>query len=208
MPLILGLTGSATQAATVFTNNDGIEIPATGTFGVANPYPSTINVSGMGSIVSISVLLSGLTHTFPDDLDILLVGPTGASVILMSDVGGNNDITNVSLNFTITAVLSLPNNTQIVSGTYLPTDIGTGDTFSAPAPAGPYGTSLAGFVGTNPNGVWSLYVIDDQVQDVGSLTSWSITIDDGSVVPEPGTWGLMSAGLVGLAWFRRRRIAS
>lgn len=33
--------------------------------------------------------LFGLSHIFPVDSDVLLVGPTGANLILMSDVGGD-----------------------------------------------------------------------------------------------------------------------
>lgn len=49
-----------------------------GSQGAATPYSSTIEVSGVsGSIVSVVVRLNGLSHTFPDDLDIVLVGPSG-----------------------------------------------------------------------------------------------------------------------------------
>ncbi len=73
------------------TNATPIVIPAGApgmTTGPASPYPSTINVAGLGGTVTrVTVTLNGLRHTFPDDLDILLVGP-GGSVILMSDAGG------------------------------------------------------------------------------------------------------------------------
>jgi len=42
------------------------------------PYPNTVNVAGVGVISDISVTLTGLSHTWPSDLDILLVSPTGA----------------------------------------------------------------------------------------------------------------------------------
>ncbi len=47
---------------------------------------------------------------------------------------------NVTLTFDDAAANSLPNNAQIVSGTFKPTNSGVSDTFPAPAPAGPYGS--------------------------------------------------------------------
>lgn len=59
--------------------------------GPAAAYPSTIEVSGSArSIQKVTVTLNGLSHTFPDDLDILLVGPDGRTVLLMSDSGGDS----------------------------------------------------------------------------------------------------------------------
>ncbi len=74
----------------------------------------------------------------------------------------------------------LPNFTALSSGTYRPTNHGGGDTFAAPAPAGPYGNSLNVFNNLDPNGTWNLYVVDDTGGDVGSISSgWSLTITTG-----------------------------
>ena len=77
----------------VFSNPAAITIPATGTGpGAANPYPSTIVVSGLpGTITNMTVTLTGMSHTFPDDVDVMLVGPGGQSAILMSDQGGGGE---------------------------------------------------------------------------------------------------------------------
>jgi hypothetical protein len=49
--------------------------------------------------------------------------------------------------------------------------------FPDPAPAGLYASpSLSVFNGSNPNGTWQLYVIDDAAGDVGSITGWSLDI--------------------------------
>jgi len=52
-----------------------------------------------GAVSKVTVSLNGLSHTYPDDLDILLVGPDGAKVMLMSDAGLGNDLNNVVLTF-------------------------------------------------------------------------------------------------------------
>jgi hypothetical protein len=52
-----------------FANNTQISI----TGGPASPYPSDINVAGvLGAISDVKVTLIGVTHTFPDDIDVLL----------------------------------------------------------------------------------------------------------------------------------------
>jgi hypothetical protein len=145
--------------------------------GAGVPYPSTINVSGMaGTMTQVVARLNGFNHTFPSDADILLVGPGGQKVMLMSDAGGGVGVSGINLTLSDTATASLPQGT-LVSGTYKPTDYQVGDSFPAPAPVGPYGTSLSAFNGLSANGLWSLYVVDDGAGDLGSLAAgWSLTI--------------------------------
>jgi len=166
-------TVTFTSAGTVTIPNGA---PAT-TIGAATPYPSNLTVSGINSPVSkVTVTLNGLTHTNPDDLDILLVSPSGQKALLMSDAGGDADLTNATLVFDQAAV-SLPNATALSSGIYAPTNYGDNDTFSLPAPVGPYGEpNLNVFNGQNANGNWALYVMDDADGDVGSLVSWALNI--------------------------------
>ena len=144
----------------------------------ASPYPSVISVSGVtGVIASLRVAINNLGHANPDDLDILLVGPGGQAVLLMSDCGGSADLRGVTLVFDDAATNSLPDNAQIVSGEYRPSNFGGGDTFSAPAPAGPYVTNLSVFAGASPNGAWSLYVMDDANNNAGGITNgWRLEL--------------------------------
>ncbi|HET8970144.1 MAG TPA: Ig-like domain-containing protein, partial [Candidatus Nanopelagicales bacterium] len=74
----------------------------------------------------------------------------------------------------------------MASGTYKPTNYSngfTGDIWPAPAPAGPYGTSFAAFNGTNPNGQWKLYVVDDTEGYRGVLGGWSLRITTNDPAP-------------------------
>lgn len=153
------------------SNPASISIPNSG---AATPYPSTINVSGVtGPVTKVTATLTGLTHTFPGDLDVLLVGPGGQKVMLLSDAGGGTDVTNITLTFEDGApAASL---TALTSGTFSPTNSGTTDPFPAPAPAAPYGTALSAFNGVNPNGVWQLFIVDDAAGDLGTLSGgWSL----------------------------------
>lgn len=158
---------------TNFVSATAVTIP---TIGQASVYPTTINVAGLqGRISKVKVKLTGLSHTFPDDLDILLVAPGGKGVVLMSDAGAGADITAIDLTFDDAATAVLPDANKINAGTYRPTNYGVEDTFSG-APAGPYAGELAAFIGAVPNGDWQLYVVDDGAGDGGSLAGWSLEI--------------------------------
>src|SRR5262249_3858628 len=72
---------------------------------------------------------------------------------------------------------SLPASSQVVSGTFKPTNGGGAASFPTPAPAAPYGAALSVFSGSAPNGTWSLYVLDDSAGDGGTISSgWTLTI--------------------------------
>ncbi len=160
---------------TAFESSQTFTIPGTGTSGIASPYPSVVNVSGLPTAIRrANVTLTNLSHTFPDDIDMLLVGPDGQNALIMSDVGGSTDLSGLTLTLDDTAANSLPDTGPIVSGTFKPTNIEAGDIFQAPAPA-PLGTStLSVFSGTNPNGPWNLYVVDDLGGDTGTMTRWNV----------------------------------
>lgn len=142
-----------------------------------SPYPATINVTDMGgTITKVTVRIDGLSHTYPDDVDMALVGPGGQNVLLMSDAGASSDVNGVTLTFDSTVSAVLPSSSQIVSGTYKPIEYSPSDTFPSPAPAGAYGTSFAVFNGLSPVGTWKLYVLDDVGDDAGSIGGWTLTL--------------------------------
>ncbi|MDW8412241.1 MAG: S8 family serine peptidase [Acidobacteriota bacterium] len=188
-----GFTGSVTYTMTTgtlvtntstFSNTTTITIPSSGP---ATPYPSNISVSGVtGTVTKVTVELRLFNHTFPDDVDVLLVGPTGARVIIMSDVGGSTDAVDLNITLDDSAPSSLPDNGPLTSGTFKPTNIGATDTFASPAPGAPYGSVLADFNGLNPNGTWSLYVVDDLGGDSGSFSGgWRLNITTSNPVCAP-----------------------
>jgi subtilisin-like proprotein convertase family protein len=162
----------------VFSNPTAINVSDAQAVGKANPYPSSIVVSGLvGNITDVNATLTGFSHTFPADADVLLVGPTGANTTLMSDACGDGDLSGANLTFDDGAAATLPNTGQCVAGSYKPSDYVAGDTFPAPAPVPNATVALANFNGTMPNGTWSLYVVDDAGLDVGRLAGgWSLDI--------------------------------
>ena len=158
-------------------------------FGRAAVYPSTITIANLtGTVSKVVVTLTNLSHTYPDDLDILLVSPGNRVAMIMSDVGGAIPIAGITLSLDDAAVDNLPNSAALASGIFKPTNFNDSqsDNLAGPAPAGPYLASLSVFNDIDPNGVWSLYLYDDSLQDFGQLGGWSLTITTvGLVQPEP-----------------------
>jgi subtilisin-like proprotein convertase family protein len=141
-------------------------------------------VSGLGSSISdVNVSVSGLSHRFPDDVGLLLVSPAGQSTLLMTDSGGPDGVSGINLTFDDSAPGTLPDQSQLSGGTYLPSrgtvgEFGCGAPVPFPdAPASPYGSSLSVINDTNPKGTWQLYVIDDSIFDAGTISGgWSLDI--------------------------------
>ena len=158
----------------------------------ADVYPSNITVSGVTGLIastpgSVKVTLNGFSHTFPDDVAIALVGPTGAAFLLQDGAGAGPDMVNVTYTLSETGSATLPDTLAWVAGTYKPTAYYAGDDIPAPGPGLVYGnpgpagggtaTFSSVFSGTNPNGVWKLYVVDFVGGDAGSISGgWSLEI--------------------------------
>ncbi len=179
-----GLPSASADGPTTFSQTAALAIPATGSpnqIGPADPYPSNNVVSGMTGVVSgVTVAFNNLTHGTVNDIDALLVAPSGDNLVVLSDVGDPNTLasaSNATLTFADSAAASVPTG-NIPSGSYKPTNNGSGDTFPSPAPAPSSDTTLGGaFTGINPNGTWQLYVVDDTTGDIGSMAGgWSLTI--------------------------------
>jgi uncharacterized repeat protein (TIGR01451 family) len=148
--------------------------------GPATPYPSLIHVSGVTGVVgNVAITLSNLSHTSPSDINVLLVGPNGQKVLLMSHAGGTSADTSPIVNtvtLDATASTMLPEG-NYNSGSYRPAAYAPAVTFPSPAPTNGYGTALSVFNGANPNGTWSLFVLDDSAGDDGQITDgWSLQI--------------------------------
>lgn len=147
----------------------------------AGLYPSAIAVSGLsGTVTDVNVTLRNVTYEYNGlpDADVLLVAPGGKAVMVMSDACGDDDNPNPSADpITLTlddqAGTPLPGDAACSSGTFRPFDDdddgefpfhvadGFTDGPSAPAATRP----LSDLNGIDPNGSWSLYVVDDYPND-------------------------------------------
>jgi subtilisin-like proprotein convertase family protein len=165
--LVAGLAAEQAAAATRATrsNTATIAIPD------SSSSSSTIVVSERGRIKDLDVTLVGLSHTFPDDLDIMLIGPTGAAVPLMSDVCGGADLSSVTIRFDDEGEETY----NCATSQRVRTQDDPNGTSSGNWPVSPTGTKLAKFDGTRTNGQWTLAVIDDALADTGSIANgWQL----------------------------------
>jgi uncharacterized repeat protein (TIGR01451 family) len=177
----------------VFTNLQSISIPDSG---AASPYPCSISVSGVTGVVgSVTATLSDMSHTFPRDVDVLLVGPSGRKTILMSGAGDEQSgFAHIDLTFDDAFPPIADPNTQIQPGTYHPANYLPDQNLLAPAPAGPYSASMSVFNGVEPNGLWHLYVDDHFVGDSGDIAGgWRLSLSMISAVNQVTDVGLSAA---------------
>jgi len=154
----------------------------------AVPYPSTIEVAGVDGVVAkVTVTLAGLSHGFSRDIDVLLASPAGPNAVFMSDSGRISS--NVTLTFDDDAAFFLPSDplANLTSGTFRPTNVSGADPFPAPAPFLSSDTGFTFFRGSDPNGTWSLYAVDDFNNDIddgfGEIAGgWDLTL---AICPVP-----------------------
>jgi subtilisin-like proprotein convertase family protein len=154
-------TGGTTNQPLAFSNSTVVPIPDYPAAGVSsainvnNINPATLNSN---SIVSVRI---NLTHTYDGDLLVQLVSPSQNTINLSNRRGGSGDNFNNTL-FTSTAANSIATGSAPFSGSYRPDGA-----FS----------SLTG----NVNGTWLLKVTDLAGTDVGTINSWTLTINN--VIP-------------------------
>ena len=200
----LGPTGPDNTPATPYPSN----IEVTGMTGTITDVNLTLN----------GIDCSARTNDFayPEDFDILLESPSGDNAVVYSDVGGNNGGDNNAPPFQFPAIdvtlddeaaQPLPADSQLSAGTYRPVDDDNDpgervpvDTFPTTGPTDPENpptqfitptgaTALSTFDGEDPNGTWSLYVVDDYPgPDNCEITNgWTIDITTGSTPPTSST---------------------
>jgi subtilisin-like proprotein convertase family protein len=169
--------GSA-ATTTTFPQNTAVTIP-TGPAVVT----STVVVSGAGSYVLDVDAVTGLTHSFPGDIDMTLTSPAGTVVTLTSDNAGTNDDAFNGTRWDDDAnpagqVPYSSNNGMVTDHVYA---------VSTPVATLTPEEPLGAFVGENPNGTWTLTLSDDSTGDGGQLASWKLDLSSACAVPPPDT---------------------
>lgn len=177
-------TGAAQVAATFCSQGGAVSIPGSGDSGQSAPYPSQISVTGLGNwVTDLNIELHDFQHQQPNQVDMVLVSPGGQSATFMSDTGGALPLLiPVTITLDDAEDTSLPQIGPLVPGaSYSPFNYDTAppDDFGlTPAPSS--AAALTAFDGTNPNGTWKLYIVDDEDSATGTLGSWCLQITSSS----------------------------
>ena len=118
---------------------------------------STLSVSGVvGTVTDVDVTLD-ISHTYQSDLEVYLVAPSGRRVELFTAVGTSaDDFENTTLDDE--AATSIADGTGRFTGRFRPEG------------------RLSDFDGFDPNGLWRMEIEDTEMNDAGTLNSWSIRL--------------------------------
>jgi cysteine-rich repeat protein len=136
----------------------GGSIPDNNATGLA----STIDVAGLGARLLAVTATVSITHPNAGHLDLYLTSPAGTRIDLATDIG--NGIVDLYDAVTFDDAAATP-----ISDAPLP-------------PANPALTSvvpegaLGAFMGENPNGTWTLTVVDDTGGTTGTLDGWQLHV--------------------------------
>lgn len=125
------------------------------------PVNDVINIVSTGTTVCDVNMTTNITHTFASDLDMTLTSPAGTVVSLSTDNGGgNDDIFNGTLwdDDALSGVNDFTHTNAVTSTPMVPE------------------ASMGAFIGEDPNGNWTLGIVDDAGGDDGTLASWSLEI--------------------------------
>lgn len=182
---ILALGASGAQAATdTFTKNELITFSSAGT----TPIPSALPVSAVaGDVTKVTVALDQYSMSDnTEDTDIVLQGPGGQQVMLMSDAGGGLGTGNKNIVFDDAAVGFV--STPIVNAAFKPTNFDTTNDNNIGTLTPPFASTLSVFDGSSANGTWNLFIRHASFVGSGNLPSWSLTItsEDAGNPPPPG----------------------
>lgn len=188
-------TASVSNTALIVIN----DATAAGQPAAATPYPSVISAQGVDGVVSkVTMSLKNYNHTSPSDVDVLLVSPDGVASLLMANAG-DIPASRVNLIFDDAATNTLAQTGNVLSGTYRPSVYYPVSPFPIPAPPAPsggrYTNLLSAFTGSNPNGLWSLYVIDDAYLDSGAISNgWGLNFTLVNPIVPASDVGISMAG--------------
>lgn len=140
------------NCSVIMSTNIPVTISASGTPTIT----STLTVPLTGSITDLNVVSLTGTHSWINDLEVTLDGPTGASAVLWSRICNSEN--NFDVNFDDAAAPGALPCPPTGGGTYQPDQ------------------PLSVFNNTNPNGTWTLTIQDFANQDGGALATWGLQV--------------------------------
>ncbi|MDB5327192.1 MAG: hypothetical protein JWM57_2761 [Phycisphaerales bacterium] len=150
-------SGSGTVSGT-----PSLAIPdAAATYSIPSRVSTSLNTNYGGRVTGVTVSLTA-THPFASDLGFTLITPSGVRIPLMTVVGNyQGGGTGYNLTFSDAAATSVQSaiSAGVLSGTYKPQ------------------SKLSTAIGENATGTWQLEGRDYLLNNVGTLNSWSLTLN-------------------------------
>ena len=135
-------------------------------FAGTNPVISSIAFDPMGKIIDDINLYLDIDHLYPIDLDMTLTSPSGKSIVISTDNGGDNEnpLFFKGVLFDDEAVHSSAQNyvTDFI-------DFGKGDPSIMAAEQ-----AMSSLEGGSTSGLWTLTISDDFTSDNGTLNEWGL----------------------------------
>jgi subtilisin-like proprotein convertase family protein len=168
-----------------------VAIPDGDLSGVADTHTvSGVSGTAIGSLtVTLNIAGTG-DGAFNGDLFVALMHDGGYSVLL--NRSGRSDANPAGYG---------DNGYSVLTGNWQPSARAVGP--DAVTDASPRTATLGSFGGLNPNGTWTLFLVDSESGGTASLASWSLSITS-APVPEPEAAGAFAAALA--AWIGWRRV--
>ncbi len=138
---------------TYTSTNVPLTISATGTPTVN----STLAIASGGTINSVTVTMD-ITHTWINDLQGILISPSGTQINLFTNPCTSDDIQNIVATFDDNGAPVICGTNPGISGVVIPVQ------------------ALSGLAGQTSTGTWTLRIKDTFNQDGGTLNSWGLNI--------------------------------
>jgi subtilisin-like proprotein convertase family protein len=162
------LAAAPAEATSTHSSTPGLPIPDNGFV------TDTITFSGLPTYLDKVVVYLEVPHTESQDLDIRLTSPLGTTVYLTTDNG-------LALDNVFNGSTFDPDSLDTVTDhVYVNLVVAT--------PLSPEG-AFDNFMGQDPNGIWTLTVVDDLATDVGTLVRWDLSV---TTTAPPTTLGVVN----------------
>lgn len=186
LAFLLMMTSNAGAQLVTFSGTGNLPIPPGApaqTVGVTTSPCTVTGIGVLGTCVTIDHVEINLLHTFVGDIGILLIGPGGQVLELSTGNGGGGDNYTNTI-FSDMAGPFITSGAPPFTGSFRPEGRVTNlnNPYNNGPPLGTF-TFANTYNGTNADGVWTLYINDYVVVDIGTLVSWSITFNLGGSAP-------------------------
>ncbi len=181
-PTLLTALSAAPGSVSVSSGPITVAIPDGNAAGVSTPLTvSGVPATAVGTSASVTF---NITHTWDGDLTLFLKAPNNNVLNLVNARGSLND------NFVNTVISSTSANSLAAGAAPFTGTFAPDASLSAPAPAG-FAPLVATFgqlynVAGQLNGNWLFGARDNAGGDVGTITSWGLTLNYNSLSANPG----------------------